>query len=74
MMMRETISILLILALALGLPGVVNAAAAETAGTSVGVLSMMNITEDEYRIPYMDQGQDGCAAVPDRAGKLSEHQ
>ena len=47
-MMRKTISILLILALALGLSGLMNAAAAETAGTSVGVLSLMNMTEEEY--------------------------
>ena len=42
------LTLALILTLALGLPCLVNAAAAETAGTSVGVLSLMNMTEEEY--------------------------
>ena len=45
--MRRAISILLILTLAFGLPGLMNAAAAETTGTPVGVLSLMNMTEEE---------------------------
>lgn len=42
------LTLVLTLVLALGLSGLANAATAETAGTSVGVLSLMNMTEEEY--------------------------
>lgn len=42
------LTLVLTLVLALGLSGLANVAAAETAGTSVGVLSLMNMTEEEY--------------------------
>ena len=48
--MKKMIALLLVLTLvlALGLPGLLNAATAESTGTSVGVLSLMNMTEEEY--------------------------